>query len=66
MAFDLIRTCYPTEKFMDRLVAYVCSSFPAKTILIPEKHTYRMIKGMPSGNPFGSIIGTLFNHIMIS
>jgi len=60
-AFALLRGCYPEGDDVDLLFLHHCAGFIFKTIVTPGGFMYRLSKGIATGSPFTSSIGTIVN-----
>lgn len=65
-AFCLIRTCFPRSKKIDKLFLFVMSGTIHKHIPLRGRFIYRISKGLPSGSPLTSILGTVTNWILLN
>jgi hypothetical protein len=66
-AFGIIRSCYPEGKFYDNYFLWNCCSMIFKNIVLPEsKLIYKISKGIASGHPYTSVIGSLINWLLWS
>lgn len=64
VALAILRCCYnASDRRIDRLFHYIASGFVYKNVLIPGRFVYRLIKGLPSGSPFTSLVGTLVSWL---
>lgn len=62
-AFGLIRSCFKKSEEFDRIFLYFMSGTIYKNVLTPGRLIYKFMKGVPSGSPFTSILGSLVNWI---
>lgn len=60
-AFSILRSCYPEGDDVDLLFLHHCSSFIFKNIVIPGGFVFRLSKGIATGSPFTSAIGSILN-----
>lgn len=58
-SFGRLRSCYPISKTMDLAFKNAYDRFTNKVLVTPDGHTFRLNKGIPSGNVFTSMIGSL-------
>lgn len=65
-AFCLLRTCFPRSKTVDHIFLFVMSGFIYKHVAIRQRFIYRICKGVPSGSPLTSIIGTISNWVCLN
>lgn len=66
-AFGVIRSCYPEGKEIDNYFLYQCGSMVFKNVVLPEsKLIYRLSKGLPSGHPYTSVVGSIINWLLWS
>lgn len=63
----IIRSAFPHKsKFVDRLFLFITSSVVFKFVVIPGGLVYRFSKGLPSGHPLTSILGSIVNWLIWS
>lgn len=65
-SFCLLRSCFPTSRFIDKLFIFVMSGFIYKNVAIKQRFIYKICQGIPSGSPLTSIIGTISNWISLN
>jgi hypothetical protein len=65
-SFRLMRSCYPPGKKTDKLFVYVMSGTIYKNVALKQRFIYRLRKGLPSGTPFTSVLGTLCNWVLLN
>lgn len=63
VAVALIRSCYPDDAEHDRYFAFISDTLINKQLVLPPGVVYHISKGIPSGHPFVSLVGTLVNYI---
>jgi hypothetical protein len=61
VALGVLRSVFPGGKRIDNLFLYICSSLVFKFIVLDKGLVFRLSKGLPSGHPLTSIIGSLVN-----
>lgn len=66
MAFSIVRHMLPAGWHMNNLIYYICSSVVDKFVTIDPGLVFKLMKGLPSGHPFTSLIGTIINWILWS
>jgi hypothetical protein len=66
VSFRLMRACYPPSKMTDKLFVYVMSGTIYKNVALKQRFIYRLRKGLPSGTPFTSVLGTLCNWVLLN
>lgn len=62
-AFSILRSSLPSTSEYDRYLYYVYKSYQEKYICVPPGYVYKFEKGLPSGHPLTSIIGSICNLI---
>jgi len=62
-AFSLLRSCYPDGDDIDNHFLYFMSGTIFKNIVTPGRFCYKVLKGIPSGSPFTSILVSLVNWL---
>uniref|UniRef100_A0A2V0RBY3 RdRp n=1 Tax=viral metagenome TaxID=1070528 RepID=A0A2V0RBY3_9ZZZZ len=65
-SFRILRSCYPPGKDTDKLFIYVMSGTIYKNVALKQRFIYRLRKGLPSGTPFTSVLGTLCNWVLLN
>jgi len=66
-AFGLIRSCYPDGEIYDRYFLWCCCSMLYKNVVLPEsKLIYKISKGIASGHPYTSVVGSIINWLLWS
>lgn len=60
-AFGILRSCYPEGDDIDLLFLHHCAAFLFKNIVTPGGFIYRVSKGIATGSPFTSAIGSILN-----
>jgi len=63
LAFGMLRACFPKSDTIDKHFMFFMSGIVFKNVVVPGRGVYRVLKGMPTGTPFGSIITTLVNWL---
>lgn len=63
VAFGILRACYPDGEDVDRHFFFFMSGFIFKNVVVPGRFCYRVLKGIPTGSPFTSIIVSLVNWV---
>jgi hypothetical protein len=58
-ATAILRTCFPTSVFVDRLFVYLYSSMAYKNVLLPNGYVVRIKGGIATGHPATSWIGSI-------
>jgi hypothetical protein len=67
MAFGIIRACFPEGEHIDNYFMWQCGNMIFKHIVLPEsKLVYKFSKGLPSGHPYTSLIGSIINWLVWS
>lgn len=66
VAFSIIRQCLPKGKQMDDLLYYICASVVDKFIVLDPGLIFKLMKGLPSGHPFTSLVNTISNWVIWS
>jgi hypothetical protein len=62
-AFGILRSMFPPSVVIDRHFQYFMSGFIFKNVAVPGRFIYRVLKGIPTGSPFTSIIVSLVNWL---
>jgi len=62
-ALSLIRSSYPEGEHVDRYFLFIYGTMVYKNLVVPPGIVYRFKKGLPSGHPFTSLVGTLVNYM---
>jgi hypothetical protein len=66
-AFGIIRSCYPEGEVYDRYFLWCCCSMLYKNVVLPQsKLIYKISKGISSGHPYTSVVGSLINWLLWS
>jgi hypothetical protein len=63
VAFGLIRSMFPPDDRTDRRFLYMMSGTIYKNLLVPGRFIYKLLKSIPTGSPFTSILTTLVNWL---
>lgn len=63
ICFGILRACFPESDTIDRHFGFIASGFIFKNLLTPDGVLYKLHNGIPSGDPFTSLIGTIGNII---
>jgi hypothetical protein len=58
-SFGRLRSCYPVSESMDFAFKNAYDRFTNKILVTPDGQMFRLNKGIPSGNVFTSMIGSL-------
>lgn len=64
-ATSIIRACYPASERTDNLVLSVFSGLAHSYIVAAGGHLYRKTRGIPSGHPWTSLVGSLSNWVVL-
>lgn len=62
-ALSLISKCYGEDDLVVRYFSLMYWTLKNKNLVVPPGFVYRFEKGLPSGHPFTSLVGTLVNYI---
>lgn len=62
-AMNLIRKCYPDDRFHTRYFSFLTDTLVNKNLVIPPGFVYKISKGMPSGHPLVTLVNSLVNYI---
>lgn len=62
-AMNLIRKCYPDDRFHTRFFSFLTDTLINKNLVIPPGFVYKISKGMPSGHPLVTLVNSLVNYI---
>jgi hypothetical protein len=65
-ALGVLRSLFPNSKKVDNLFLRICSSLVFKFIILHKGIVFRLSKGLPSGHPLTSIIGSIVNWLVWS
>jgi hypothetical protein len=66
-AFGVIRACFPIGVEYDNYFLYQAGSMIFKHIVMPgSKLIYRIDKGLPTGHPYTSMVGSIINWLLWS
>lgn len=63
LAFGILRSFYPRSEVTDKVFIFLLSGFLSKNVVTPDGFIYKITKGIPSGSPFTSLVGTIVNWI---
>jgi hypothetical protein len=63
VAFGIIRSCFPDGADIDRRFLYMMSGTIFKNLVVPGRFIYKLLKSIPSGSPFTSILTTIVNWL---
>lgn len=63
VGFALLRGALPLDSKYDRFLYYCLKSMEEKYICVNPGYVYKIVKGLPSGHPLGSIMGSIINLI---
>uniref|UniRef100_A0AAU7YTA7 RNA-dependent RNA polymerase n=1 Tax=Conidiobolus non-segmented RNA virus 2-1 TaxID=3233686 RepID=A0AAU7YTA7_9VIRU len=64
-AFMIIRSMFPDGDDVDNHFLYFMSSMVFKNVVTPGGYVYRIRRGLPSGSPWTSVIGSLVNWLVL-
>lgn len=64
-AFGIIRACYPDLPYITKHFLFLASGFINKFLVIPGGFVYKLMKGIPSGSSFTSLVGSLGTAIVL-
>lgn len=64
-ACAILRRSLPNERKYHRYFFYVASSLIIKFVAVPANRVYRIMKGIPSGHGFTSLVGSLVNYLYL-
>jgi len=62
-ALTLIQSCYGDDPHTIRYFHLMYRSLVDKNLVLPPGLVYKFTKGLPSGHPFTSLVGTLVNYM---
>lgn len=63
IAWGILRSMFPKSHMIDQHFFYFMSGFIFKNVATPGRFIYRVLKGIPTGSPFTSIIVSLVNWL---
>lgn len=63
VAFGLLRSCFPPDSRIDRRFLYMMSGTIFKNVVVPGRFIYKLLKSIPSGSPWTSILTTIVNWL---
>ncbi|GFM95156.1 RNA-dependent RNA polymerase [viral metagenome] len=65
-AMGICRSCFPEDEYIDNLFIFSLSNIIFKNIVLPDGNIFQINKGLPSGSPFTSLLGTVMNWLIWS
>lgn len=66
VALAIIRQCLPKGDAMNNLMYYITSSIIDKFVVLDPGLIFKLMKGLPSGHPFTSLVNTISNWVLWS
>lgn len=64
VSFSVLRACYPASVHTDRVFAYLASAWRRRVVIAPGGDVVCLIRGVPSGSGFTSLIGSVANWLV--
>jgi len=61
VACAILRQCVPSGFGMTNLFYYICSTIVDKFVVLDPGLVFKIMKGLPSGHPFTSLVNTIIN-----
>lgn len=63
LAFSIIRSCFREGEDFDNIFLYIMSGTIFKNLAVPGRLVYKILKGIPSGSSFTSLLVSVVNWI---
>jgi hypothetical protein len=65
-AFDILSTWLDIDDEDERILARVIHDFIHSRIVLPDQSMWQVHRGVPSGNPFTSLVGSVVNLLVLN